>query len=126
MPVSPIGNMNFVNQNMAYPATQASNELAKEGFASLINMAEFNDKEKMIQKLEKVNESAEIKEEIKEKNEEEKKKKHEKNEKNEEEGEENELSSDDLENLDENLEENLEKSPNFKDAQSIHHLDISI
>ncbi|EOI4811714.1 hypothetical protein ACMT8Z_001987, partial [Campylobacter coli] len=51
MPVSPIGNMNFVNQNMAYPATQASNELAKEGFAAMLNMAEFNEKEKTLNKL---------------------------------------------------------------------------
>lgn len=30
MPVSPLGNINYINQNMAYPATQASNELAKK------------------------------------------------------------------------------------------------
>lgn len=75
MPVSPIGNMNFVNQNMAYPATQASNELAKEGFAASLNMAAFNEKEKALNKLEKVNETQEIKEEIKEKAEQEEKKK---------------------------------------------------
>ncbi len=75
MPVSPIGNMNFVNQNMAYPATQASNELAKEGFAATLNMAEFNEKEKTLNKLEKVNETHEIKEEIKEKAEQEEKRK---------------------------------------------------
>ncbi len=44
MPVSPLGNINYINQNMAYPATQASNELAKEGFAATLNMAEFNEK----------------------------------------------------------------------------------
>lgn len=75
MPVSPIGNMNFVNQNMAYPATQASNELAKEGFAATLNMAEFNEKEKTLNKLDKVNETHEIKEEIKEKAEQEEKEK---------------------------------------------------
>ena len=112
MPVSPVGNMNFINQNMAYPATQVSNELAKEGFAATLNMAEFNEKEKTLNKLEKVNETHEIKEEIKEKNEqEEKKKKHKQ-----------EAKTDD----EENSEEELTQEPNFKDAQSIHHLDISI
>ncbi len=53
MPVSPLGNINYINQNMAYPATQASNELAKEGFAATLNMAEFNEKEKTLNKLEK-------------------------------------------------------------------------
>ncbi|HEF9750684.1 TPA: hypothetical protein SB143_002208, partial [Campylobacter coli] len=51
MPVSPLGNVNYINQNMAYPATQASNELAKEGFAATLNMAEFNEKEKTLNKL---------------------------------------------------------------------------
>ncbi|EAH6977926.1 hypothetical protein BFU17_05750 [Campylobacter coli] len=112
MPVSPIGNMNFVNQNMAYPATQTSNELAKEGFAASLNMTAFNEKEKTLNKLEKVNETHEIKEEIKEKAEqEEKKKKHNQEAK----------TSDDEKN-----EEDESKDPNFKDAQSIHRLDISI
>lgn len=108
MPVSPIGNMNFVNQNMAYPATQASNELAKEGFAAMLNMAEFNEKEKTLNKLEKVNETHEIKEKAEQ---EEKKKKHNQEAK----------TSDDEKN-----EEDESKDPNFKDAQSIHRLDISI
>ncbi|EAK0807929.1 hypothetical protein ACSM81_000487 [Campylobacter coli] len=112
MPVSPIGNMNFVNQNMAYPATQASNELAKEGFAATLNMAEFNEKEKTLNKLEKVNETHEIKEEIKEKAEQEEKKKKQKQ----------EAKKDDK---DENLEEQTEEA-SFKNAQSIHHIDISI
>lgn len=75
MPVSPLGSINYINQNMAYPATQASNELAKEGFAATLNMAEFNEKEKTLNKLEKVNETHEIKEEIKEKAEQEEKRK---------------------------------------------------
>ncbi|EAL2319791.1 hypothetical protein ACF1LE_001597 [Campylobacter coli] len=112
MPVSPIGNMNFVNQNMAYPATQTSNELAKEGFAATLNMAEFNEKEKTLNKLEKVNETHEIKEEIKEKAEQEEKKKKQKQ----------EAKKDDK---DENLEEQTEEA-SFKNAQSIHHIDISI
>ncbi|EOH4414962.1 hypothetical protein ACLQ5Z_001024 [Campylobacter coli] len=111
MPVSPIGNMNFVNQNMAYPATQASNELAKEGFAASLNMAAFNEKEKALNKLEKVNETHEIKEEIKEKAEQEEKKKKQKQE-----------AKDDK---DEDLEEQREEA-SFKNAQSIHHIDISI
>ncbi|MGJ0157598.1 hypothetical protein ACP0SI_00740 [Campylobacter coli] len=112
MPVSPIGNMNFVNQNMAYPATQASNELAKEGFAASLNMTAFNEKEKALNKLEKVNETQEIKEEIKEKAEQEEKKKKQKQ----------EAKKDDK---DENLEEQTEEA-SFKNAQSIHHIDISI
>ncbi|EJC3018730.1 hypothetical protein MYU99_001430 [Campylobacter coli] len=111
MPVSPIGNMNFVNQNMAYPATQASNELAKEGFAASLNMAAFNEKEKALNRLEKVNETHEIKEEIKEKAEQEEKKKKQKQE-----------AKDDK---DEDLEEQKEEA-SFKNAQSIHHIDISI
>ncbi|EIM1029417.1 hypothetical protein LMQ51_001298 [Campylobacter coli] len=111
MPVSPIGNMNFVNQNMAYPATQASNELAKEGFAASLNMAAFNEKEKALNKLEKVNETHEIKEEIKEKAEQEERKKKQKQE-----------AKDDK---DEDLEEQKEEA-SFKNAQSIHHIDISI
>ncbi|EAL5040119.1 hypothetical protein KJT08_000891 [Campylobacter jejuni] len=111
MPVSPLGNINYINQNMAYPATQASNELAKEGFAATLNMAELNEKEKTLNKLEKVNEIHEIKEEIKEKSEQEKKKKHNQEAK----------TSDDEKN-----EEDESKDPNFKDAQSIHRLDISI
>ncbi|EAI2978373.1 hypothetical protein HFW12_000971 [Campylobacter jejuni] len=111
MPVSPIGNMNFVNQNMAYPATQASNELAKEGFAASLNMAAFNEKEKALNKLEKVNETHEIKEEIKEKAEQEEKKKKQKQEAKDDKGE--------------DLEEQKEEA-SFKNAQSIHHIDISI
>ncbi len=111
MPVSPLGNINYINQNMAYPATQASNELAKEGFAATLNMAEFNEKEKTLNKLEKVNEIHEIKEEIKEKSEQEKKKKHNQEAKT---------------NDDEKNEQDESKDPNFKDAQSIHRLDMSI
>lgn len=109
MPVSPIGNMNFVNQNMSYPATQASNELGKEGFAALANMAEFNEKEKVLNKLEKVNQTQEVQEEIKEKTEqEEKKKEHKQEAKNDE---------------DETLEENTDE---IDDLPKFHHLDLSI
>lgn len=108
MPVSPLGNVNYINQNMAYPATQASNELAKEGFAATLNMSEFNEKEKTLNKLEKVNETHEIKEEIKEKAEQEKKKKH----------------SQEAKTNKKNEEES--KESDFKDDQSIHRLDMSI
>lgn len=108
MPVSPLGNVNYINQNMAYPATQASNELAKEGFAATLNMSEFNEKEKTLNKLEKVNETHEIKEEVKEKAEQEKKKKH----------------SQEAKTNKKNEEET--KESDFKDAQSIHRLDMSI
>lgn len=112
MPVSPLGNMNFINQNMAYPATQASNELAKEGVSAAFNMAAVQEEEKVIDKLEKVNETHDIKEEIKEKAEqEEKKKKHKQ-----------ELEKNDKEEANE---ENEEKA-NFNDMQSIHHIDMSI
>lgn len=118
MPVSPIGNMNYINQNMAYPATQMSNELAKEGFAANLNLSEFSEKEKTIEKLEKVAKSHEVDEEIKEKaEEEEKKKKHEENE--EDDKEENDGGKEDLEPMSE--EENL-----FKNAQKVPHIDISI
>lgn len=111
MPLSPIANMNFINQNMTYPATQVSNELAKEGFAATLNMAEFNEKEKTLNKLEKVNEVHEIKEEIQEKTEqEEKKKKH------------NQQAKTD--NDEENAQEDLNQELDLKETS--HHLDISI
>lgn len=109
MPVSPLGNMNFVNQNMNYPATQVSNELGKEGFAAIANMAEFNEKEKALSKLEKVNQTQELQKEIKEKTEQEEKRKEHKQ----------EAQSNENETLEENIEETNDL-PNF------HHLDISI
>lgn len=75
MALGPLGNLHFVSQNAALASTQASNELGKESFASLANMAEFQSKEKLIAKLEKVAQSNEVQKEIKEKAEEEKKKK---------------------------------------------------
>ena len=90
MPVTPLGNSHFVNQNVSLVSTQVSNELAKESFASMANLAEFQAKEKAIEKLESVQQSDELNEEIKEKAEEEKKKKQSKEEQNEEENETNE------------------------------------
>ncbi|MCR2056107.1 hypothetical protein CHLV4088_01560 [Campylobacter helveticus] len=125
MPVSPIGNMNFINQNMAYPATQMSNELAKEGFAANVNLSEFMEKEKAIEKLEKVAKSHEVDEEIKEKAEEEEKKK--KREKEEESKEEEENSEEESGEEDGNLEQLSEENvAQFKKAQNFPHIDISI
>ena len=75
MPVTPLGNTHFVNQNVSLVSTQVSNEVAKESFASMANLAEFQAKEKDIEKLEKVQQSDEVKEEIKEKADEEEAKK---------------------------------------------------
>lgn len=111
MPVSPLGNVNFVNQNVSYQSTQVSNEVAKEGFATLMNMAEFNEKEKAAAKLEKVNESLEVQEEIKEKSEEEKRKKEERQAKKEQTEEEK---------------ENSQTEENNETKESIHRLDMSI
>ncbi|TEY02755.1 hypothetical protein [Campylobacter sp. US33a] len=113
MPVSPIGNLNFVNQNAALPATQVGNELAKESFAALANLNEFTQKEKVVDKLEKVAKSHEINEEVKERADEEEKKRH--KEKQDEEGQENQED-----------EEQSEDEASFKSAQKLHHLDISI
>jgi len=107
MPVSPIGNMNFINQNMAYPSTQMSNEIAKEGFAAMMNLNEFNEKEKIVDKLQKVNQSQEIDEQVKEKTEEEQEKKHKKQEQ-----------KDENDNDKEDEEEN--------ESSQTHHLDLSI
>lgn len=108
MPVSPIGNMNFINQNMTYPATQTSNELAKEGFASIANMNEFKDKEKTIDKLEKVNETKEINQEVKERSQDEKEKKKKK-----------------FKNNQKDKEDD-EEEQNEEQQKNIHHLDMSI
>lgn len=112
MPISPLGNMNFVNQNVSYQSTQVSNEVAKEGFANVMNMAETAEKEKTAAKLERVGESLEVQEEIKEKSEEEKEKKQERQAK-------KKQDKKDEEELLENEEE-----PKVKDW--IHRLDMSI
>ena len=67
MAVTPLSNIQFVSQNAALPSTHASNELAKESFASMANLAEFQAKEKAIEKLDKVAQSDEVQDEIKEK-----------------------------------------------------------
>lgn len=75
MAVTPLSNIQFVSQNAALPSTHASNELAKESFASMANLAEFQAKEKAVEKLDKVAQSDEVQDEIKEKADEEQKKK---------------------------------------------------
>lgn len=75
MAITPLSNIQFVSQNAALPSTQASNELAKESFASMANLAEFQAKEKAVEKLEKVAQSDEVQDEIKEKADEEQEKK---------------------------------------------------
>ncbi|EGK8048292.1 hypothetical protein IO386_000454 [Campylobacter lari] len=73
MPISPIGGVNYANQNAPVHSAQASNELAKDSFATLVNMSEFQAKEKAVEKLEKVNQTHEVSDEVKERQEEERK-----------------------------------------------------
>ncbi|EAJ1255108.1 hypothetical protein A0Y59_08010 [Campylobacter lari] len=73
MPISPIGGVNYANQNAPVHSVQVSNELAKDSFATLVNMSEFQAKEKAVEKLEKVNQTHEVSDEVKERQEEEKK-----------------------------------------------------
>ncbi|MBF7069037.1 hypothetical protein [Campylobacter volucris] len=73
MPISQIGGIHFANQNAPVHSAQASNDLAKDSFATLVNMSEFQAKEKTVEKLEKVNQSHELSDEVKERQEEEKK-----------------------------------------------------
>lgn len=114
MPVGPIGNMNFINQNVTYQSTQVSNEAAKEGFANFMNMVEANEKEKVVAKLEKVNQSPELQEQIKEKSEEERGRERERRAKKEQEDQEKPLEQ-------ENEEEGIKEGPD-----DIHHLDMSV
>ncbi|WP_139452582.1 hypothetical protein [Campylobacter armoricus] len=73
MPISPIGGVNYANQNAPVHSAQISNDLAKESFANLVNMSEFQAKEKAVEKLEKVNQTHEVSDEVKERQEEERK-----------------------------------------------------
>lgn len=109
MPISPIGGIQFSNQNAPVHSAQASNELAKDSFATLVNMSEFQAKEKRLEKLEKVNESHEISDEVKERQEEENKK----------------HSSKQMQNeTDEENEEDKEEPT--QSVASIHRLDLTI
>lgn len=73
MPVSPIGNMNYINQNVGVRSHNVSTELAKESFASVANLAQFKEaQDKVDKKLERVSETHEIENRVEEKKEEEK------------------------------------------------------
>ena len=109
MAITPLSNIQFVSQNAALPSTQASNELAKESFESMANLAEFQAKEKAVEKLEKVAQSDEVQDEIKEKAGEEQEKKRKRQAK-----------------KDENNEKRANSSEENSQNQNIHRLDISI
>ncbi len=111
MAITPLGNSTFVNQNAALPSVQASNELAKESFAAMANLAEFQAKDKSVERIDKATPSDEVQEEIKERADEEKggKKR---------EGEENESGEEKAA-----TQASEEKSG---EQASIHRLDISI
>ncbi|HEC1786904.1 TPA: hypothetical protein R1733_001780 [Campylobacter lari] len=68
-----MGGVNYANQNAPVHSAQVSNELAKDSFATLVNMSEFQAKEKAVEKLEKVNQTHEVSDEVKERQEEKKK-----------------------------------------------------
>ena len=109
MAITPLGNIQFVSQNAALPSTHASNELAKESFASMANLAEFQAKEKAVEKLEKVAQSDEVQDEIKEKADEEQEKKRRRRAK-----------------KDEAKEKNANSSEEQSEESQIHRLDLSI
>lgn len=116
MPISPLGNIHFVNQNVGVTSTQVGNELAKEGFANLANLQEFEAKEKIVDKLEKVAQTNEIQEEIKEKEDDEETKKRKQN---------KQQSKENASDKDLSTEEEQEESA-FKNSHKINHLDLSI
>ncbi len=131
MAISALGNIHFVNQNVGITSTQVGNELAKEGYASVANMQEFEAKEKVVNRLEKVAETNAVQDEIKEKQEDEesKKKRQEQRKKDDEQNDDahsqdNDAPSASHEN-DENLDEDGE-SNHFKNSHKIKHLDMSI
>lgn len=108
MAITPLSNIQFVSQNAALPSTHASNELAKESFASMANLAEFQAKEKAIEKLDKVAQSDEVQDEIKEKADEEQEKRKKRHAKKDETNEEKNSSEEESEQM------------------QIHRLDLSI
>ena len=57
MAITPLGNSNFIQQNAPLASTHLSNEQAKTSFATIANLSEFQEKEKLVDNLEKVNES---------------------------------------------------------------------
>lgn len=121
MAISPIGNQIFVNQNAALPSTQASNELAKEGFANLSNLNEFQSKEKVVDRLDKVAATDAVQEEVKEKRDEEQggQKRQQERKQSKDESEQETSAQEASEQVDQNGE-------SFKKSHHIPHLDISI
>lgn len=109
MAITPLSNSTFVSQNAALPSVQTANELAKESFASMANLAEFQAKEKAVERLDKVAQSDEVQDEIKEKADEEQEKRRKKREKD-----------------DENNEKKANSSEEESDEVAIHRLDLSI
>lgn len=109
MAITPLSNIQFVSQNAALPSTHASNELAKESFASMANLAEFQAKEKAVEKLDKVAQSDEVQDEIKEKADEEQEKRKKRHAKE-----------------DEANEEKSNSSEEESEQTQIHRLDLSI
>ena len=70
MAVTPIGNTTFVSQNVGLASTQAANEQSKANFAALTNLAQFQEKEKSVERIDKPTPADELQEEVKEKREE--------------------------------------------------------
>lgn len=121
MAISPVGNAQFVHQNAPVASTHLSNEQAKTNFATVANLSEFQEKEKIVDKLEKVNESHEIKEEVKEKKEEENQKKNQQNK------QDSNKDDDKVELVQDEEESNLdEQELEFKNSHKIKRLDLSI
>lgn len=122
MAISPVGNAQFVHQNAPVASTHLSNEQAKTNFATVANLSEFQEKEKIVDKLEKVNESHEIKEEVKEKKEEENQKKKQENRQ-----DSNKDDDDKVELVQDEEESGLdEQELEFKNSHKIKRLDLSI
>ena len=109
MAVTPLGNSTFVSQNAALPSTQASNELAKENFAALANLSEFQSKDKSVERIDRATPADELQEEVKDKRDEETKKQEQEAKK---QGGRRESSG--------------ENSESSEDGASLHRLDISI
>ena len=67
MAITPLGNSTFVSQNAAVASTQVANERGKESFAALANLAEFQGKEKSVERIDKAAPADEVKDDKDEK-----------------------------------------------------------
>lgn len=83
MAITPLSNSTFVSQNAAVASTQVANERGKESFAALANLAEFQGKDKSVERIDKATPADEVQEEIKDKREEESSKRRKKDDKDE-------------------------------------------